>query len=688
MDCLSVNFVHLIFTPNYNPGQNIGDTFQLSYYYRTFRKDFDECFNRVSLIVSTRIVDPLVLLRPKPVQYTNTVTRPNAYHMSIRDILVYEGNPSLFTILILEHGLRRFRILLLQVDFSLLILGDYSVVQAYIHLDHDKVIPLELVHGQSHLWRYSAMLPGDPIKHQFKYKYDIRSKGQDIKIPFLGIRSNDPTYCVEFSERRLESQAQFDVFHFPEDKQYLSETTPKAVIFYLKLLLQAVHPSSISEILTQIESLRFIAFSAKHVKECMNWIVDHASGYSVSDVQRLFLCITLGHLKNSSFSLPFPNDDMTVEACDRLLQCLNACVDSNFLSTSSLECLKKIAVILVENSSTPGWLTLATHFYLYLGIEFVIDTNNSRGLKYRYDVKEYKKMAGALLSHIKKRNGYDQVAHQNLLDLVLDHAPNLEAASEIFESVDFCWFFTNEDEKDKFYQGTTRGTSTQNKSVGARLIEFYNILEKIRGKTNKFLFSTLLEYSKSDEELNDEHADIFQRSIISGKYLDMNEVLAVLMELAKSKSVSRQNLLLEILDKELFEQQWRTTQLARKMEICKSWVITRMVNNSRASSLGGADKIAAVYGAIDAIMRCSLNISNKPLAQNLSTYAAERFLRNEDAISFLQTFVSIEKCVAVVQECYMSHVRKILVQAPKVVKKSSMFLKECSNSRYNVLIAI
>ena len=576
----------------------------------------------------------------------------------------------------------------MQVDFYLLILGDYSVVQTFIHLGHDEVIPLELVDGHSNMWRHSAMLPGDPIKHQFKYKYDIRSKGQDITIPFVGIRSNNPTYCVEFSERRVESQAQFDVFHFPEDKVYFSETNPEAVIFYLKLLLQAVHPSSISETLTQIESLRFITLSVKHVKECVNWIVDHASSYSVSDVQRLYLCITLGHLKYFSSSLPFPNDDKTAEACDRLLQCLNACVDSNFLSTSSLECLKKIAVILVENSSTPGWLTLATHFYLYLGIEFVIDTNNSRGLKYRYDVKEYKKMAGALLSHIKKRNGYDQVAHQNLLDLVLDHAPNLEAASEVFESVDFCWFFTNEDEKVKFYQGTTRGTSTQKKSVGAKLIEFYNTLEKIRGRTNKFLFSTLLEYSKSDEELNDEHAQIFQRSIISGKYLDMNQVLAVLMELSKSKSIPRQNLLLEILNKELFEQQWRTTQLARKVEICKSWVINRMVNNSRASSLGGADKIAAVYGAIDAIMQCSLNISNKPLAQNLSTYAAEKLLRNEDAISFLQTFVSIEKCVGVVQECYISHVRKILVQAPKVVKKSSMFLKECSNSRYNVFISI
>jgi hypothetical protein len=426
------------------------------------------------------------------------------------------------------------------------------------------------------------------------------------------------------------------------------------------------------------------------VKECVNWIVEYALGPSGSDVQRLYLCIALGHLKNSLSALPFTKDNKTAKVCDRLLQCLNTCVDSNFLSKSNLECLKKIAITLVAHSSSPGWLTLAAHFYPYLGIEFVLAAKDTRELiNNTCDGNEYKKMVGVLLLHIKKKNGNELVAHQYLLDLMLKHAPNLDAALELFESVDFRWFFTNEDEKVYFfvnyYQDIMQCTNTQEKTVGAKLIEFYKTPKKLRGRMNKYLFSTLLEFSTSDDELSDEHGKIFLKSIISRKYLDGNQVLEVLMALSKSKSAPRQNLLLTILDDDLFWQHWHDASLQRKVEICKSWVITRVVNKMRTNSLGGVDKIVAVYEAVDTIVQCSLNIGNKTLAEDVCTFVVERILSNEDAVSVLKACASIEKCVAVVQECYKSHVRIKLRQAPKMVMRASLFLQEFSNSRYCVI---
>ena len=566
-----------------------------------------------------------------------------------------------------------------------MILGDYSVDQAYIHLGSDRTIPLLLVDEDSNLWKCSEILPGDPIKDRFKYKY-----GFDFT------RKNLP-YCEEPIEKQVELHTQFDVFHFPEEKDYMSETVPESIVFYLKWLLQYVESSTISEILAQIESIYFINLCPKHVKECVNWIVEDVLGFAVSDIQRLYLCIVLSNLGRFLSPQLLPNDKKTADACDRLLQCLNACVYSSFLSESNFQRLGKIASFLVKNSSSPGWLTLAAHFYPYLGAEHVLDEENTKGLNYRYDVKEYKKMVDTLLSHIKKKNGNDKVAHQDLLDLVLKHVPNLDAVRELFESTDIYCLFNNEEEKVdffvKFYQGKVRATSTQKESAGAKLVEFYKIPEKIRCRMHKFLSSTLLEYAKADnEELNDDHVEIFLESIISeNDLLYTFHVLEILTELSKSKSASRQTLLLEILNDQLFGEYWRETPHLRKVDICKLWVITRVVNKSRASSLTEkslsiTEKIVTAYVAIDAIMQCSLNISDKALAQDVSTCVEERILRSADAISILQAFARIEKCAPVVQDCYKSHVRRVLEKAPKMIKKLSMVLKECSNSRYCIIL--
>jgi hypothetical protein len=572
-----------------------------------------------------------------------------------------------------------------------LILGDYSVDQTYIHLGHDNIIPLKRVDGHSNLWENSAMLPGNPIKDRFKYKYGLR-KGQSVTARLLsptGELGKNSLYCEESDEKQVESQTQFDVFHFPEEK-YKSETVAEAIIFYLKWLLQFVKPSTISKILTQIESLHFISLCPKHVKECVNWIVEHA--LSGSDVHRFYLCIVLSHLNLFLSPLQLPNDDKTTEACDRLLQCLKTYVFFSILSLLNIERLRKIAVILVKNSSTPGWLTLAAYFCRYLGIDFVLDKYNTNGLDYKYDGDEYKKIVLLLLS-TNTANADNLKAHQDLLCRVLRDAPTLDVALELFENPDVLWFFTNEAKKAdffaKFYQSTTRATITQQESAGAKLVEFYKIPNKIRGRMQKDLVSILLEYAKSDEELNDEHADIFLKliiSLISGKYFDINQVHMVLIELSESKFVPRQNLLLEILDEQPFQQYWHDMYFQRKVDICESWIMTQVNNKMRANSLGGMDKIVTVYEAFDAIMQSSLNNSNTYLARKVSINVVERILKKEDVISVLQAYVGIEECVTVVQECYISHVRKILVQASKVVKRPSKFLNKNSSNRYSVFI--
>ena len=497
------------------------------------------------------------------------------------------------------------------------------------------------------------------------------------------------SYCEESDQRCVSSQVQFDVFHLSQDKQYYRETVPKAVIFYLKWLLPLVCPSSIFETLARIKSLSFGLMDEKYVKSCINWIVYQIMDYSVTHPQRLYLCIILGHLNTLHFPLPLSTSSKMVETCDRLLQCLIACVSCNYLSTSDLDLLEKIAVILVQNSSRPGWLTLAANFYPYIGIEHILKMKNVKGLQYRYDDKQYHEMISLLLSNIKVKNeNNDKNAHRELLRFMLEYAPTLHDASKLFTSPKVHQFFSHEDERTAFFlrfyksQFQSQHDSAHKKSAGAQLVEFYKIPKEIREKMQEPLFLTLLKYSKSDDKVEEQHVNSFLTSILYEDDLDRHQVLEILMGLSKSKSIPRQYLLLDILNSQLFENAWHEIPLEDKVEICRTWVITRLGNEGKARSPADTcGKIAAVYDAINSIIRCYLNLSNAALAEEVSTYVVETFTVDEDVSSVLQAFSSIEKCVAVVQDCYKSHVRKILRQTPMAIKRLSNILKGFSKSR-------
>ena len=539
--------------------------------------------------------------------------------------------------------------------------------------------------GAKNLWKITIALCNDRNTSRLKYKYTIHCKGHDFKLPLfgrIGMFSKDPSYCEERSERTVHSEVQFDVFHYPDDRNYMYLIIPQSVIFYVQWMLPSIFPSTIHEFLTQIECLNFKSLAGKNSELVIDWIMKQALSPSVTHAQCLYLCIVLGHVEANCFH-SFSYSSGYQRVFDRFLWSLNPRVDSDFISTLNLKVLRKIAVLLVQNSSTPGWLTLAACFYPHFGIKFLLGKQYESCLNYKYDVEEYKNVVSVLFSKVKEmKSGDDQYAHKEMLALVLKSAPDLCAALSLSERTDVCGLFASEDEMIdffvKFCQDKLKDTSTH-KETGAKLADFFQIPKIFRRKMHKSLCPILLEYAKSDQDLKDGHVKIFLDSIISESFLSVDQVIVILTELSKSATDPRQKLLLDILDNKRFEKIWHEVKFARKVAICTSWVVTRVVLAIRQHSL---DKTRAVYEAIDAIVNCSLNITNATLAKEVSTKVVSRFLENEDAVDVLQAFPRIEKCRPLVQDCYKSHVRTMLEQSPKVVKKSSKFLKNCSHSRY------
>ena len=561
-----------------------------------------------------------------------------------------------------------------------------------------------MVKEDSNLWKYTAILPGDPTKNRLKYKYSCLHDKRPVGGPegkglldfVSGLLSKSDVHCEESNLRDVSSLTQFDVFEFPGDKQKISDTGVQAVMFYAMFLLPRVNSSNISEILLQIESLNFVVLETKHLKDFVNWIMEQALDSSVSDEQLLYLCIVLGHLLRASSSLPFPNNSKTPLACDCLLECLNNCADLDFLSSQSLERLEKVAITLVKQSSRPSWLALVAHFFPHLGIDFVLDKLKIKDLHREYDVQEYQNMVGKFLMNVKKKYKKSHNAHKFVLDLVLQQAPNLDSVWDIYESDDVDWLFDgNEDAKVdffvKFYLDKNKENSTQMKAVGTKLVEFYDLPKEIGLKLNNVLYATLYEFAKSDDELDNKDVKIFLRLLLSENNLTKIEIFEILIKLSKSRSALHRDTLIRILDNEFFEEKWCEYKLWEKVEICKSWVINEVVSIQRSTGqLEGVNRIVAVYEAINSVINCCVNIWNKDLVRSVSGEVLDTILRYANPIDTLKASFKIDKCVAVVKEFYRSETKNMISNknVDRVLKKAKTFIEACSSSRYSVFIHI
>ena len=543
--------------------------------------------------------------------------------------------------------------------------------EAHINVDSGKY-PLYPVSDEKNLWYCIMKFSSSPINH-LKYRYTLRKNetDYDINLPWYGkvnVLSARAMECNERDERTVKHQFHFDVFMFPGNR--VGETVMRASIWYAKWLLKFVDGSTFSPILNYIQ--RSMQPTKNHTKELVLWISEQASQNSTTDMQRSYLCVILCRLHVLSSHLK-GNKMM----CDRLLQCFSTCAYPSSLSESDLKRLKKTATILVENSSSPGWLTLAAYFYSYLGIKFLLDDKHKESLNHTYDSDDYQKLVTELFSHLKVES---QDEYKKLLKYVMKSAPTLVDAMDLFQRPEISEIFATEDEKVDFFAKFFEKESIKSKRKKAlweRLVVFHHTPEKIRSKVYKLLYSTLLEYAKSGDELKDVDIKVLVELILSIKQLDMDKFINVLNEFSTSKSSSHQDLLLQILDDDSFKEAWLEIPPDTTVDICKSWVRNRVITMKHKSKLDNSEMVVLVYQSMEAITQCcSLNTS---MAQKVSAHVVEKVFESKDGIYVLKAFESIEQFSPVVKECYISHVKKILT--PQLVKKSSQIFKKCSTTR-------
>ena len=370
--------------------------------------------------------------------------------------------------------------------------------------------------------------------------------------------------------------------------------------------------------LPEVHKLEFTSLNQQEVERCIQWLIETANDLALSDdAKGLYTCAVLGHLAATlpDKCLQLPIHKATKQACDVLLQCLVTSFRKKLSSSTCDELLKAIAPVLVENSSSPGWLTFAANFLSLFGVKNIVEMDIASP---KYEKDTYMQLCKLLLSHdnldITKASKQDRLYNHQFLTRILKLAPDEGTLFKVFGLKEIGRFFYYQPEKDKFctdfYKDNFMTTSAAD--MGEKLQQLIYLPKNLRSQLSVVLYSDLLQFIKFVEKPTDKDVENFIEIQLSLK-LNYSQIHTILMLLSTSKTGQYQELLLKLLHNERFRpDQWQDVKQRMKVEICFTWIKTRACANEVNEI-----KVARVYQAAGEITYCSLVNSNKDLKKKL-----------------------------------------------------------------------
>ena len=534
-----------------------------------------------------------------------------------------------------------------QIHFYLFIpetcFPDKKIVS--INICDVKNCPLVNVPNEKNMWYGCVEFNCDPMKNDCKYNYSLTT--------------NDDTYCNEWIIRDVKRKFQFDVFRPPKES---TSHYQMRVEWYVIWLLQFVDDSRFLEILTHSKTFKLKPLkSGNNLKNVLSGILENVSDASITDIQRFYLLAILCRISKYE---PLNLNDKT--ACDKLLQCLLSC-HYMLLPESYLKSLKKLAVVLVKNSNSPGWLTFAAHFYPFFEIEF-FNKNGTELPEYSYGEDEYRKMTGLLFARLKDKKLKNRDDGEKVLQKVFKSAPSIFDILNDVERPEISTLFKSEFEKVRFF------------------VKFFTTALK-DGKVNSLegtpfrdLLSKFLDFYATQKKAVQEEAVSF---IFAIKKLDMEYFTETLKEL--SKSVSNQRLLLHIFEEKDF---WNGVFTEKQVDIFQLWVHTNIMGSQSEQ-----DKFNLVLRSIDDVTQHCRDAENyQYLVNKLCTDVLKEFSFSEDPNSILEGFVDIEKLSSVVQASFINKAKNVLSselqKSPQVYSSILKYAREYSSKRYVYFLAV
>ena len=409
----------------------------------------------------------------------------------------------------------------------------------------------------------------------------------------------------------------------------------------------------------EVEKLEFTSLNRQQIDRCIQWIIESSSDLALPDAKGLYMCAVLGHLATTTSSssdkcLQFPTHKATAIACDVLLKCLVTSF-RKFLSPKYNKWLEAIAPVLVENSSSPGWLTFAANFLPLFGMKDIVEMEIGSS---QYEKANYVRLCHLVLSHhildIKNASKEEKPDYKQMLRRILKLAPDESTLFEIFSIKEISRFFSHQHDQDKFCADFYKENyPTDSKAdIGEKLQQLITLPKTLRAQLSGVLYSYLLQFVQFVEKPTDKDLENFIEIQLSLN-LNSEQIHRILMLLSTSQTVLYQDLILKFLNNDRFRNQWEKVKRATKFEICTTWMKTKACSNEVSKA-----KVAESYKVAERVLSCTL--VNNRLRQMLLEFVRDWLFQNVEPEVIFQELKDLDKFSRHVRENCIHLIEDIL----------------------------
>ena len=329
------------------------------------------------------------------------------------------------------------------------------------------------------------------------------------------------------------------------------------------------------------------------------------------------------------------------------------------------------------NSSYPGWLTFAAHFYPFYNTQRRLLAERKMPST-NYDMKTYLELLWLLLHNVEKINARNEY----ILKRVFQLAPDGDHLFKLCHDKRISRIFRKKEEMQKFFTECyldRLSTSEDNANIGEILKKILNIPKEFRSLIKwAQIYDFLLTFAKSRVSPTDEDIEAFI-SIITSLHLPGEKVYAILKFLSESNSIPHQKIVLHFLRDVKFEGKWKSVQ--DKLNIGKSWLITRIQNELNER------KVVTAYQALKELTSCQL-VRKYQKVTNLLDFIRKWVFDNVDhatIIAEIGKINNIDDLQQNVQNSFLTLVKDVLRKDLSLVNKQEI-LNEFFNSRYSILL--
>ena len=406
-----------------------------------------------------------------------------------------------------------------------------------------------------YLWGAKLITYGNTSTGQIQYQYLIEKKYKG-SIPVDSLRRTEPgstNYCC---------------FHEKDD---LSQFSERATICYSKWLFGTVNKCNLNAYITALKSMNF-DFQPLHstvLKPFLTWIFVQEPGSSVPK------CLYLGALlalvnENNAFDWQKKSD---VHSCkrfaDHFLHVLGS-EEAMSLRKDIKKALKNslslLAPKVVNASSVPKWLSYATSFYPYFGMEQILSDCSTFKEGRGYSPEKYKELVECLCQFMTADPAkISQNEFLKTLERILLDAPDIDVVISLYDNNAFLNLFdTSKDQAELFGKiliKKAKDILTHNKGrLSEALREIFKVPPALLKKSIKAFSQILLHFidlpPNSSTKVKEENASVFCNEMSQKDHFSVEEIKAVIHKLVMSNQSHLHEIFVRLLTTCDFHEAW------------------------------------------------------------------------------------------------------------------------------------